>query len=167
MLRMAQVSPDGKQIIYEALGKLWIKPLSNDEPDGKHTRLTNLDADLRELFPQWSRDGKHIVFTTWDDAKQGSVRIANLINNDVKTLTKVPGKYVEPTFSPDGTLVVYRKVKGGHITPRTWSQETGLYRVDVESQENIKITPDGYQAQFGAESDRIYFMLEGEITELA
>ncbi|NRD71896.1 PD40 domain-containing protein [Shewanella sp. VB17] len=167
MLRMAQVSPDGKQVVYEALGKLWIKALSNNKHTDKHSRLTNLDTDLRELFPQWSRDGKSIVFTTWDDTKQGSVRIANIRNNDIKILTKEPGKYVEPTFSPNGSFVVYRKVKGGHITPRTWSQETGLYRVNVESQENIKITADGYQPQFGAESDRIYFMLEGETPEFA
>ncbi|PPJ44547.1 hypothetical protein C0075_25950, partial [Rhizobium sp. KAs_5_22] len=71
MLRMAQVSPDGKKVVYEALGKLWIKSL----PDGSVKRLTRLDSDLRELYPQWSRDGKQLVFTTWDDDDQGSVRV--------------------------------------------------------------------------------------------
>ncbi|WP_394148595.1 amidohydrolase family protein [Shewanella atlantica] len=163
MLRMAQVSPDGKRVVYEALGKLWLKSL----PDGKRTRLTKLDSELRELFPQWSRDGKNIVFTTWDDQEQGSVRMVNLRSKRVKTLTREPGKYVEPTFSPDGSFVVYRKAKGGYITPKTWSQETGLYRVDIKGKKAVKITPDGYQPQFGADSDRVYFMAHGETPELA
>lgn len=167
MLRMAQVSPDGKKVVYEALGKLWVNSLSNGKSDGKRSRLTKLDDDLRELFPQWSRDGKSIVFTTWDDEKQGSVHVANVRNKRVKTLTNEPGKYVEPTFSPDGSFVVYRKAKGGYITPRTWSQETGLYKVDIKGKQNTKITPDGYQPQFGAESDRVYFMDHGETPELA
>ncbi|QYJ86217.1 amidohydrolase family protein [Shewanella mesophila] len=163
MLRMAQVSPDGKKVVYEALGKLWVKTL----PDGKVSRLTKLDADLRELFPQWSRDGRQIVFTTWDDDKQGSVRVISARGGKAKILTQEPGKYVEPTFSPDGELVVYRKAKGGNITPRTWSQEPGLYVVDIKGKANTKITPDGYQPQFGAESDRVFFLDHAETPQLS
>lgn len=163
MLRMAQVSPDGDKVVYEALGKLWVKRL----PEGKVSRLTDLDDQVRELYPQWSRDGKKIVFTTWDDDQQGSVRVINARGGRSKTLTQEPGKYVEPTFSPDGELVVYRKIKGGYITPRTWSQEPGLYVVDIKGKESRKITPDGFQPQFGAESDRVYFMDHGETPQLA
>ncbi|MGS0695806.1 amidohydrolase family protein [Shewanella sp. 0m-4] len=163
MLRMAQVSPDGSKVAFEALGKIWVKSL----PDGKMSRLTKLDSELRELFPQWSRDGKSVVFTTWDDQEQGTVSLASVRNKRVKVLTEEPGKYVEPTFSPDGETVVYRKAKGGYITPRTWSQETGLYQVDIDGDNNTKITAEGYQPQFGADNDRVYFMESGETPQLA
>lgn len=163
MLRMAQVSPDGKKVAFEALGKIWVKSL----PDGKMSRLTKLDSNLRELFPQWSRDGKKVVFTTWDDQEQGTVSLATVRNKRVKVLTDEPGKYVEPTFSPDGETIVYRKAKGGYITPRTWSQETGLYQVDIGGEKNTKITAAGYQPQFGADNDRVYFMESGETPQLA
>ncbi|MCE9679666.1 amidohydrolase family protein [Shewanella sp. AS1] len=163
MLRMAQVSPKGDKVVYEALGKLWIKSL----PKGKVSRLTELPDELRELDPQWSRDGKNIVFTTWDDNQQGSVQVIGVNSTQSHVLTQEPGKYVEPTFSPDGQLVVYRKIKGGYITPRTWSQEPGLYQVDIKQKQNKKITPDGYQPQFGAKSDRVYFMEHGETPQLA
>ncbi len=166
MLRMAQVSPDGKKVVYEALGKLWIKTLS-DKSDNKHSRLTKLDSDLRELYPQWSRDSRSVVFTTWDDQEQGTVKVVSVRNKRSKTLTKEPGKYVEPTFSPDGSFVVYRKTKGGYITPKTWSQNTGLYMVDIKGKQNTRITPDGYQPQFGADSDRVYFMDRGETPEFS
>jgi imidazolonepropionase-like amidohydrolase/Tol biopolymer transport system component len=154
MLRMAQVSPDGNKVVFEALGKIWIRNIN----DGKKTRLTRLDEDINELFPQWSRDGKDIVFTTWTDEHQGTVRVVSARGGKAKVLTSEPGKYVEPTFSPNGDYVVYRKARGGDITPRTWSQEPGLYKVDIKGKQNTKLTASGHQPQFGADSDRVYFI---------
>ncbi|MDO6679003.1 amidohydrolase family protein [Shewanella sp. 4_MG-2023] len=163
MLRMAQVSPNGEKVVFEALGKLWIR----DIEDGKQKRLTRLDDDVNELFPQWSRDGKNIVFTTWNDQDQGTVSIVSSKGGRSKQLTSLPGKYVEPTFSPDGKTVVYRKAKGGYVTPRTWSQEPGLYKVDLKNKQNIKVSASGYQPQFGADNNRVFFMDHGKTPELA
>ncbi|WP_445946419.1 amidohydrolase family protein [Shewanella sp.] len=163
MLRMAQVSPDGKKVVFEALGKLWIRDIENDTQE----RLTRLDDDINELFPQWSRDGKQIVFTTWNDQDQGTVSLISARGGKATRLTSEPGKYVEPTFAPNGQFVVYRKANGGNLTPRTWSQETGLYKVDIKGKQNTKITADGYQAQFGAGSDRVFFMEQGETPQLS
>lgn len=158
MLRMAQVSPDGSKVAFEALGKIWLKSL----PDGRMSRLTDLDKNIAELYPQWSRDGKNIVFTTWNDQDQGTVQVISAKGGKPKQLTSEPGKYVEPTFSPNGELVVYRKTQGGNLTPRTWSQEPGLYKVDIKGKQNSKISTDGYQAQFGTNADRIFFMNSSE-----
>ena len=163
MLRMAQVSPDGEQVVFEALGKLW----SRDLKDGKQKRLTRLDDDVNELFPQWSRDGKNIVFTTWNDQAQGTVSIVSSRGGKAKVLTNEPGKYVEPTFSPNGEYVVYRKAKGGYMTARTWSQEPGLYKVDTKGKKNTKLSASGYQPQFGADNDRVYFMDYGSSPQLS
>lgn len=158
MLRMAQISPDGSKVAFEALGKIWLKTL----PDGKMSRLTELNDEIKELYPQWSRDGKNIVFTTWNDQDQGTVQVISAKGGKPKQLTFEPGKYIEPTFSPDGELVVYRKTQGGNLTPRTWSQEPGLYRVDIKGKQNKKISADGYQAQFGANAERVFFMNSSE-----
>ncbi|WP_282110437.1 amidohydrolase family protein [Shewanella algicola] len=163
MLRMAQVSPNGEKVVFEALGKIWIR----DIKDGKHKRLTRLDDDINELFPQWSRDGKDIVFTTWNDQQQGTVSVVSSRGGKAKVLTNEPGKYVEPTFSPDGDYIVYRKARGGYMTPRTWSQEPGLYKVDIKGKQSTKLTASGHQPQFGADSDRVYFMDFGKTPEFA
>ncbi|GGQ25873.1 amidohydrolase family protein [Shewanella litoralis] len=163
MLRMAQVSPNGEKVVFEALGKIWIR----DIKDGKHKRLTRLDDDINELFPQWSRDGKDIVFTTWNDQQQGTVSVISSRGGKAKVLTNEPGKYVEPTFSPDGDYIVYRKARGGYMTPRTWSQEPGLYKVDIKGKQSTKLTASGHQPQFGADSDRVYFMDFGKTPEFA
>ncbi|PKG79348.1 amidohydrolase [Shewanella sp. Actino-trap-3] len=163
MLRMAQVSPDGNKVVFEALGKIWIRNIN----DGKKARLTRLDEDINELFPQWSRDGKDIVFTTWTDQLQGTVRVVSARGGNAKVLTSEPGKYVEPTFSPNGDYIVYRKARGGDITPRTWSQEPGLYKVDIKGKQNTKLTASGHQPQFGADPERVYFMDSDETPEFA
>lgn len=72
MLRWVSVSPDGDQVVYAALGHLYVRDL----PNGKPRRLTRQN-DHFELFPSYSRDGKRIVYVTWDDRKLGAVRIVS------------------------------------------------------------------------------------------
>ncbi len=62
MIRFAQTSPDGKRVVFQALGKLWVRTL----PEGRPEMLT-AQRDHFEYFPSWSRDGKSIVYTTFDD----------------------------------------------------------------------------------------------------
>ena len=44
-------------------------------------------------------------------------------------ITPEPGHYVEPAFSPDGSMVTYRKTSDGYLTTPLWGRETGLYVV--------------------------------------
>ncbi len=67
MLRDVRVSPDGKMVVYSALGKLYSRALPNGEPK----RLTN-SPDL-EFYPSFSRDGQSIVYVTWSDENHGRV----------------------------------------------------------------------------------------------
>jgi imidazolonepropionase-like amidohydrolase/Tol biopolymer transport system component len=153
MLRNVQVSPDGDTAIFEALGYIYKRDLAS----GKIKRLTK-QTDHFELFPQYSRDGKKIVYTTWDDNKQGQVRVVSARSGRGDTLTTEPGKYVEPTFSPNGKTVVYRKATGGSILNPNWSLNPGIYKVSTKGGESELLSKSGYQPQFGATNDKIYIM---------
>jgi len=157
MLRNVQVSPDGSKVIYEALGKLWIKKL----PSGTPKRLTSQQQHF-ELNPQWSRDGKKIVYATWDDQKQGSIHVVSYRSGKGKVITREPGKYIEPTFSPDGNTVVYRKSRGGRILDRKWSLNPGIYRVSAKGGKPTLVTKSGFMPQFGADNQRVFFMNHGD-----
>ncbi len=154
MLRWTEVSPKGDKVVYQALGKLWIKDLAAGGAPRRLTRQTSHD----EYYPTWSRDGKSIAYTTWSDADYGTVRVVSASGGEGKVITAQPGHYLEPAFSPDGKTVVYRAVTDGYLTPAIWGRNTGLFAVASRGGASVKINKDGLQPQFGKASDRVYFM---------
>ncbi len=66
-MRWTNESPDGKQIAFSAVGKIWVMDLA----DGKPRRLTK--GEGREYEPTFSPDGKWIAYVTWSDADGGEI----------------------------------------------------------------------------------------------
>jgi len=153
MLRWASASPNGKQVVYGALGYLYIRDL----PTGTPHRLTK-QSDHFEWYPAWSRDGKSIVYTTWNDQTLGTIRIAPATGGEGRVITDKPGHYLEPAFSPDGTKVVFRTTSDGELRSALWSRETGIYVVPAAGGKATRITKKGASPQFGASNDRVFFM---------
>ena len=155
MLRWVEVAPTGDRVVFEALGRLWLRNL----PDGEPRRLTSQD-DHMEAWPSFSRDGRSLVYVTWDDAELGTVRVASVADSPGVTgrvVTTRPGHYVEPAFSPDGEWIVYRRTDGGFLRTPAWSQETGVYKVPTSGGGSpVKLTSDGVDPHFGAGSDHVY-----------
>lgn len=153
MLRFVQVSPDGKQAVFSALGHLYITDINDPRP----RRLTR-QTDEFEFYPQFSRDGKELVYVSWNDQQQGRVKVLNLRNNRTTTVVSEPGKYTEPVFSPDGKTIVYRKAGGGSLLPRQWSMETGLYKVSSRGGTPERISRNGRSPMFGPDNNKLYAM---------
>ena len=162
MLRDVEISPDGKRVVFEAMGHIYVRNL----PDGKPKRLTK-QKDHFELNPSFSRDGKKIVYATWDDNKLGQLRVASSRGGKGKVITQEPGKYIEPSFSPDGKTVVFRKVSGGYITDPKWGLNPGIYHVPAKGGEAKLITESGLQPHFGSRNDRIYVIRNGKTPHLS
>ena len=152
MLRWVQVSPDRRSVLFQALGHIYIRAL----PDAKPRRLTR-DKEL-EFYPSFSRDGKSVVYTTWDDEKLGSVRIVKVKGGRSRTITRKPGHYIEPALSPDGRKVVYRRVRGGRLRSQKWSHDPGIYVADVKTGDAELVSRSGSAPQFGASSERVFFV---------
>jgi len=163
LLRGVTVAPDGRSVVYSALGHLYLRTL----PDGQPRRLTR-QSDHWEQMPAFSRDGKALVFTTWDDEALGSVRVVPVRGGKERVLTPKPGHYVDPQFSPDGKTVVYRKIGGGYTRSPLWSAEQGVYAVPVKGGAPLLVARDGEQPHFGADPNRVYVTTFGDDkTELA
>jgi len=162
MLRDVKVSPNGKFAVFESMGHLYTKRL----PNGKPKRLTKQKSQF-ELNPNFSRDGKKIVYVSWDDKNLGQVRVVSSRGGKGKTITKEPGKYVEPSFSPNGKTVVYRKVSGGYITDPKWGLNSGIYAISVKGGKAELITESGVKPHFGARNDRIYVTRNGDKPHIA
>ena len=151
MIRWARPSPDGTKVVFEALGNLWIRDL----PTGTARRLTR-QTDHFELYPNWSRDGRSIVYTTWDDQALGSVRVVPVSGGVGRVVTPRPGHYVEPVFSPDGRTVVYRATGGGSLMSGLWTRDPGVYRIPTAGGEPVLVSEEGSRPQFAADDDRLF-----------
>ncbi len=152
MLRWVQVSPRGDQVVYQALGHLYTRAL----PNGTPRRLTRQN-DHFEFFPSFSRDGRSIVYTTWNDTELGSMRVVSARGGNGRKVTREAGHYYEPVFSPDGKTIVYRKDDGSSLTSPHWGMNPGLYAIPVGGGEPRKLTDSGTEPQFAASGDRVYY----------
>jgi imidazolonepropionase-like amidohydrolase/Tol biopolymer transport system component len=150
MLRDVRVSPDGKQVVYSALGRLYVRAL----PDGEPRRLT---ADDRlEFFPSFSRDGQWIVYATWTDAEMGRVRVVRPDGAAGRDVVTRPGHYVDPSFSPDGRTIVFRHAGGDQVRGRFFGEDAGIYVVPTAGGEPVLVRESGTAPEFDHTGRRIY-----------
>ncbi len=152
MPRFVQVSPDGERVIFESLGKFYTKPVSG----GVAKRLTKLPDDMKELHPRFSRDGKTLVFVTWNDTDLGAVHTLDLSSNKITTLTDNPGHFANPALSPSGDFVTYEKRSGGFLTAPEWSADTGIYIQAMDGGDPVRVSKTGSMPHFGANDLRLF-----------
>jgi imidazolonepropionase-like amidohydrolase/Tol biopolymer transport system component len=153
MPRFAAVSPDGRQVVFETLGRLYVRDVAGG---GAARPLTAADGDF-QLFPSWSRDGRRIAFVSWNDQRLGEIRTVAADGSDVRAVTQQPGHYRRPRFSPDGATLVYEASGSGGLTSDRWSETRGIYRVPAAGGPSTRIVADGGNPHFGAAADRVYF----------
>ena len=150
MLRWLHKSSNGKHAVFQSLGYIYTVKL----PDGKPKRLTK-QTDNFEFFPQFSADGKSIVYTTWNDKDLGSVRVSNLSGKSQK-VTKTAGHYTNPKLSNDDKYVVFEAIGGGYLTTPLYSHETGVYVIHRKSGKKTLITEDGSDPFFNKDN-RVFY----------
>ena len=153
MPRFAEISPDGSQLVFEALGKLYLR----NQRSGRVTNLTKLPADLRELHPSWSRDGRSVAFVTWDDQELGAIHTIDVRSGRITTHTDEPGHYRRPRLSPSGEYLTYEKRAGGYLVAPEYGSQPGLYVKRVGSADAERIATSGSAPHFDGEDLRLFF----------
>ncbi len=158
MVRWAQTSPDGRQIVYETLGKLWLTSASGGAP----RRLTRGDDGAMETWPTWARDGRSIAFVRWTDGELGRVMVTPVRGGSARVVTSEPGHYAAPRFAPDGRTLVFEAGTGGGLTSDQWSRDPGIYMVPASGGAPRLVERGASNPQFGAAGDRLFMTVRAD-----
>ncbi len=114
-LRWPTASPDGRRLVFQAVGRLWLQEL----PDGRPKRLSTDAFDALEYAPAWSPDGRWIAFTTRDASQAGHLWKVAASGGAPQQLTRRAGEYFHPVWSPDGRSLVVVRGSGASARGRT------------------------------------------------
>ncbi|MEJ6979979.1 amidohydrolase family protein [Pedobacter sp. P351] len=151
MIRQLTTSPDGKKVAFNAAGYIYMKDL----PNGKPERLT--DGTDFEFEPEFSPDGKFLVYVSWSDDNKASINKIEIKSQKTTRLTTEKGFYYSPKFSNKGDKVVYRKGSGNNTLGFAFGKNPGIYIVSSNGGTPLKISDSGIRPVFGNSDTRIYF----------
>jgi imidazolonepropionase-like amidohydrolase/Tol biopolymer transport system component len=157
VIRHAKTSPDGKIVVFNAIGYLWKKNLPNGTPE----RLTKSSAF--EFEPSFSADGKSIVYVTWDDEATGAVYAIPANGGSPKKLTSEKGIYRNPSFSNDGQQIVFEKEDGNEIMGNAYTIKPGVYRMKADGSDVAFVSSKGEYPRFNTAGTRIYYQTGGNL----
>lgn len=142
------VSPDGKQIVFDLLGDIYLMPVSG----GKAELLRGGHAF--EVQPRFSPDGEHISFTS--DAGGGdNIWVMKTDGSDAKQITKENFRLLNNSiWMPDGEYIIAKKhfsssrsLGAGEIWMFHKSGGAGIQLVEKKNaQQDIgepSVSPDG------------------------
>lgn len=174
ILRWPNQSSDGRWIAFEAFGRVWLQEVVGGKATGSSRRLTAdaAGAPPREYAPAFSPDGKWIAYVTWSDTQAGSVWKARVpgggeVAAPPEKLTRAPGHYANPEWSPSGDRLAVIQGSGLEFRGQQpeeeeffeirWLPAAGgetTYVTSVRLAETLKFHP---QAFWNKEGTRLYF----------
>ena len=155
MIRDAVTSPDGKTLVFRALGYLWTKSL----PNGESKRLTS-DTDF-EAEPTFTANGAAIIYVTWNDTNLGAIKRVGLDGKKSVKLTAEKGIYRTPNLSPDGKTIVYLKEEGNLDQGIAFTKKPGIYTMNANGGASKFITSSGEYPVFTKDGTRIFYQTGG------
>ena len=154
VLRNTITSPDEKNIVFSALGYLYVS--RDKQTPQRLTKGTDFEAE-----PCFSPDGKQLVYVAWNDESLGSIRVLDLASGNTKTVTSDPAIYRTPSFSPDGKRIVYRKEGGNSHQGFTYGLKSGIYIMNLADGKSEFITAEGEKPQFSADGQGVFYTTGG------
>ena len=151
MVRQLTTSPDGKIIAFNAAGFIYTKQL----PNGAPVRISS--GSEFEYEPEFSPDGKFLVYVSWSDDERASINRKDLQSGQIIKLTTEKGYYYSPKFSNRGDKIVYRKGVGNEVLGYAFGKNPGIYLLPFEGGKPKLLLDNGIKPTFNTNDSRIWF----------
>ncbi|PHI18981.1 amidohydrolase [Lewinellaceae bacterium SD302] len=155
VIRHAVTSPDGKTLVFNAVGHLYAMSL----PDGKPRRLTNSQAF--EFEPSFSPDGSRVAYVSWSDDDHGAIMTLPIAGGTPRKVTTAKGIYRAPSFSPDGKTLAFFRESGNSHQGFAHCLQPGIFTIPVGGGEETLISKSGQFPVYNVKGDRIFFQKGG------
>ena len=156
-IRQAITSPDGRMMLFNAAGYIWKKDL----PDGVPQRLTT--GTDPEFEPTFSLNGNEIAYVTWNDESMGAIQKLNikLKGSKPQKLTAEKGIFRTPSFSQDGSKIVFVKEDGNDHQGFSFTKNPGIYWIPGTGGASKMIKDQGSNPQFNRDGSRVFYQTGG------
>lgn len=155
VIRDLKTSPNGKTVVFSALGHLYTMEL----PNGTPTRLTT-NPDF-EFEPSFSANGNEIIYVTWNDIEKGAIYKISSTGGAPTKITSEKGIYRTPRYSNDGSKIVFRKEGGNSDQGNSFTKGAGIYTMSLTGQHSTKVTTEGENPRFSMDDKRIFLQTGG------
>ncbi|MBL8271019.1 amidohydrolase family protein [Steroidobacter sp.] len=117
-IEQPQLSPDGRQLAFSALGRIWIQAM--DSRSGTRAPRQVSAEGSTAFFPAWSPDGRHLAYVTWNDLDGGGIwRVPANGTAPPERLTVDNDFYEKLSYSPDGQRLVAARAR--------WAERFGFF----------------------------------------
>ena len=120
MVRFAKASPDGRRVVYEALGHLWIK----DAAGGAAA-----PADPRRRHSSSTRPGRatgaRSSIVSWNDDNAGRVKVVCAGGGTGRDRHARAGPLCRAGLLARRQTIAFRKTSDGYLTTPLWGRDTG------------------------------------------
>ena len=155
VIRDAVTSPDGKFLVFNALGYIWRKEL----PNGTPKRLTT-GTDF-EFEPTISPDGSTIAYVSWNDLEKGAIFMIPAQGGTPTKLTSSKAIYRTPSFSRNGQMLAFRKESGNADQGFSFTKKPGIYTINKSGTNENFVINKGENPTFSSDGKRIFLQTGG------
>jgi Tol biopolymer transport system component len=152
IIRQIAPAPDGKTILFRALGSLWQQDMAGAAPPRRLTTGKGAESD-----PTWSPDGRTIAYVDWDDETGSTLRLRDVRSGRESIVVKSRGIIGEPKFSNDGKRIAYRILEPDSAMGGA-SDASGLYVTDTNGRNPRSLSKAAGLVRFSPDDARIYFI---------
>jgi TolB protein len=145
-------SPDSHEVIYSMGGSLWRQRIDSNTAQ----QLT--DGLGYDYQPDWSPDGKSVVYVTYQHDTM-ELWMLDLATGNTKQITKNAAVNVEPRWSPDGKRIVYVSTSYHgrfHIFTMSFKSDGTPDRITQLTDETKSTLPRYYYAEYDTEINPVW-----------